>query len=68
MSNVSAIIPLEATLSHLVLLHLALGPSMCQVRKYTKSNTVESRFLEPPRETKICSRSQELELSGVKLQ
>ena len=30
--------------------------------------TVESRFLEPPRETKIGSRNRDLEISGVKLQ
>ena len=30
--------------------------------------TVESRFLEPPRETKIGSKNREIEISGVKLQ
>ena len=32
------------------------------------SSAVESRFLKPPRETKIGSRNQELEISEVKLQ
>ena len=38
------------------------------LNKFTEINTVESRFLEPPTETKIDSKSWEFEISGVKLQ
>ena len=32
------------------------------------ASTVESHLLEPPRETKICSRNREFKILGVKLQ
>ena len=49
-------------------------PHVCQDAEKTKhshyenTNTVESGFLKPPRETTMSSRNQELEISGVKLQ